>query len=194
MSKRRRTQIGAQFSPRRIDMLRSPAYRALSLSAHRVIDRISIEHMDHGGADNGRLPITFADFEAYGIHRHAIAPAIREAAAVGFIEVTQQGRAGNAEWRKPNMFRLTFARSDNDRNDGTHEWMKISEADAPLIAAMARKSEPQKNKSPVPENANFRCRKPHRKSGFQGAETGTTGHGAETAPLSISRGGDRDVA
>jgi hypothetical protein len=99
MGRIRRSTIGAQFSPRRIDMLSSPAWRALSLSAHRVIDRITIELMLHGGADNGRLPVTYDDFEKYGIHRHSIAPAIREAAALGFVEITVEGRAGNAEWK-----------------------------------------------------------------------------------------------
>jgi hypothetical protein len=147
MGRIRRTTIGAQFSPRRIDMLSSPAWRALSLSAHRVIDRISIELMHHGGADNGRLPVTYDDFEKYGIHRHSIAPAIREAAALGFVEITKEGRAGNAEWRRPHLFRLTFARSDNERSDGTHEWKNISKEDAPLIAVEARKGVQAKTKS-----------------------------------------------
>jgi hypothetical protein len=139
MRRVRRTSIGAQFSPRRIDMLESPAYRVLGLSARRVIDRIAIELMHHGGMDNGRLPVTFDDFEQYGIHRHSIAAAIREAAALGFIDVTREGRAGNAEWRRPHLFRLTFARSDSDRNDGTHDWQKIeSEKDALRFAKLAR--------------------------------------------------------
>jgi hypothetical protein len=140
MGRVRRTQIGAQFSPRRIDMLSSPAWRALSLSARRIIDRISIELMNHGGGDNGHLPVTYDDFEKYGIHRHSIAAGIREAAALGFIEITERGRAGNAEWRRPHLFRLTFARSGNERNDGTHEWKNISDEDAPLIAAAAREN------------------------------------------------------
>jgi hypothetical protein len=56
----------------------------------------------------GRLPVTFENFENYGIDRGSIAPAIREAVALGFLEITEQGRAGNAEWRKPDYFRLTF--------------------------------------------------------------------------------------
>ena len=56
----------------------------------------------------GRLPVTYEDFERYGIDRHSIAPAIREAVALGFLEVTERGRAGNAEWRRPNYFRLTY--------------------------------------------------------------------------------------
>src|SRR6478752_5794871 len=72
------------------------------------LDRIEIEHADHGGNDNGRLPVTYDDFECYGIHRHAIAPAIRETVALGFAEITERGRAGNAEFRSPHKFRLTY--------------------------------------------------------------------------------------
>ena len=105
MNKRiRRTTIGGQFAPRRIDMLRSPAYCVLSLSARRILDRIEIELADHGGSDNGKLPITYDDFVKYGLHRHAIGPAIRELVMLGFVEITEAGRAGNAEHRKPNLF------------------------------------------------------------------------------------------
>jgi hypothetical protein len=89
---RNRPVIGAQFAPRRIDMMESAAFRALSLSARRVLDRLEIELAHHGGKDNGRLPVTFDDFVAYGLHRHAIGPAIREAVALGFVEINH-GRA-----------------------------------------------------------------------------------------------------
>ena len=69
-------------------MIKSPAWSVLSLSARRVLDRIEIEHADHGGYDNGRLPVTYDDFEHYGIHRHSIAAAIRETVALGFAEIT----------------------------------------------------------------------------------------------------------
>jgi hypothetical protein len=59
---RRRNRLNGQWSPRLIEMLRSPAYRALSLSGHRVVSRIEIELADHGGNDNGRLPVTKQDF------------------------------------------------------------------------------------------------------------------------------------
>ena len=59
----RRTKIGEQFSTRIIRMLESPAYRALSLSAHRLLSRIEVELAHHGGKDNGKLPVTFKDFD-----------------------------------------------------------------------------------------------------------------------------------
>ena len=76
---KRRNKIDGQFNARTLKMMESPAYRALSLSARRVMDRICIELMHHGGNDNGKLPVTYEHFVEYGIARHAIAPAIREA-------------------------------------------------------------------------------------------------------------------
>src|SRR5258707_12030551 len=107
----RRTSISGQFPPRLIEMLESYAYGVLSLSAGRVMDRIEIELAHNGGNDNGRLPITYSDFVSYGLDRHAIGPAIREAVALGFLVVTERGRAGNAEFRSPNRFRLTYRHS-----------------------------------------------------------------------------------
>ena len=157
MNKRRgrRHKISAQFAPRLIEMLESYAYRALSLSARRVLDRIEIELGHHGGTDNGKLPVTYNDFVQYGIHRHSISSAIREVVALGFVEITEPGRAGNADWRKPNLFRLTFR---NTKYAPTNEWQKITEEQAEQIARTARFRPRQKNKIPVPENAKSRCR------------------------------------
>ena len=132
--------ISGQFAPRLIEMLEAPAYRVLSLSARRVIERIEIEHGHHGGKDNGRLIVTYDDFESYGIHRHAIGPAIREAEALGFIELTERGRAGNAKWHAPNTFRLTFRSTKGLRGDGTHEWRRISTIEAAEAIAKAART------------------------------------------------------
>ena len=83
-----RNQIAGQFSARTIAMLENPAYCVLSLGAHRVLTRIEIEHARHGGNVNGRLPVTYSDFVNYGLDRHAVAPAIRELCALGFIQIT----------------------------------------------------------------------------------------------------------
>jgi hypothetical protein len=135
----RRATISGQFAPRLIEMLESPAYRALSLSARRVLDRLEIEMAHHGGTDNGKLPVTFDDLERYGIHRQAIAPAIREGQALGFLVITEQGCAGNAEHRSPNLFRLTYRHAKGLPGDGTHEWRKIGTIEvAEALAKAAR--------------------------------------------------------
>jgi hypothetical protein len=164
---KRRTQIGEQFSAHTIAMLKSPAWCALSLSARRVIDRIEIEFAGHGGTGNGKLPVTYDDFSRYGIHRHAISPAIREAAALGFLEITEPGRAGNAEFRRPNLFRLTFRYTDNA--GPTDEWKRI------ITDEDARKIKIQCRKTP-----NLSVGNRHRKRQIHSTETVTTCHGAET--------------
>jgi hypothetical protein len=84
--------------------------------------------------------VTKQDFIDYGIHDHAVAPAIREAEALGFIRVTERGRGGNAEHRQPNKFFLTFAHGRDSRaQPPTHEWGKINTMEeAEEVAQTAR--------------------------------------------------------
>jgi hypothetical protein len=134
-----RQTIGGQFAPRRIEMLESPAYRVLSLSARKVLDRIEIELAHHGGCDNGKLPVTYDNFQHYGIERHGIALGIRETVALGFVEITQQGHGGNAEFRCPSLYRLTYRHLD--RAKPTDEWQGIQTMkQAQDIAKMARQA------------------------------------------------------
>src|SRR5262249_32007715 len=124
----------------RIEMLESPAYRVLSRSAHMVLARIAIELGHHGGNDNGRLPVTTEDFVQYGMHRTSVAPAIREAEALGFIRITQKGCGGNAEYRLPNHFYLTYLNTnDSKSHPPTDEWRRIkTPEEANQIARTAR--------------------------------------------------------
>ena len=122
-------------------MLDSPAFRALSLSGHRVLARVEIEHGAHGGMDNGSLPVTFQDFETYGIDRHAIGPAIRECVALGFLEITQKGRSGNGDFRKANKFRITYIPRRGIA--ASNEWEAIqTDEQAKELAKAAREIRP----------------------------------------------------
>ena len=121
---KRKHKIDGQFAPRTIVMLRSPAMRALSLSGRRILDRIEIELANHGGRDNAKLPVTFCNFEQFGIgNRNAIARGIREVCALGFVELTRPGRAGNGEFRISNLFRLTYLQAHG--KGPTHEWRRL---------------------------------------------------------------------
>lgn len=143
--RRKRTTIDQQFIARTVPMLQSSAFRTLSLSGHRVLARVELEHASHGGADNGKLPVTYNDFAEYGVDRHAVAPAIRECVALGFLEVTEQGRAGNAEFRSPNKFRLTYIYAGPKPTD---EWRQIeTDEQAKILAIAARRAGTRKQKS-----------------------------------------------
>jgi hypothetical protein len=184
---RPKNRIAGQFAARTIEMMESPAFQVLSLGGHRALARIEIELAHHGGCDNSRLPVTFDQFVEYGIHRHAIAPALRELCALGFIEVTEHGRAGNAEFRRPNLFRLTYRQVGNAKP--TDEWKRLQTAkEAEMIARIARMASARKNRTPVPVSAKSQCGNHHRKRQIHSAETITTGHSAETITTSIFSG------
>jgi hypothetical protein len=154
---RKNNAIDGQFNARTIEMMESPAYRALSLAAHRALNRICIELAHHGGNDNGRLPVTYDQFEEYGIHRQAIGPALRELEALGFIEITMRGRTSAGENRWPNLFRLTWVNcKSTPQAQQTNEWRKILNLEtAHRLASVARRT-----KRPRRRNANERPTSP----------------------------------
>jgi hypothetical protein len=123
-------------------MLKSPAFRVLSLSARKILSCIEIEHCNHAGKDNGKLPVTHENYRRFGIHHHAIGPALREVVALGAVEITQQGIAGNADHHRPNLFRLTYLPTGD--KPATDEWRRITTIkEAKAIAASARASKPK---------------------------------------------------
>jgi len=67
--------------------------------------------------------VTYEQFEAYGIDRHCIGPAIREAVALGFLIIKRAGRAGNAEFRQAALYQLTYLTTQDD--EPTHDWQRI---------------------------------------------------------------------
>jgi hypothetical protein len=185
----KRTKILGQLVPHLRDLLESPVWQVLSLSARRVLDRIELEHMDHGGGENGRLPVTFEDFERYGIRRNSISPAIQQCAALGLVEITQVGRAGNSEFRQPNKFRLTYLTAMG-RDPATHEWRRITTIEEAQQTTRSGKTRPRKNRIPLAKS--LPCTTP------RNVTTGTQFHSNETAStakvtkrrvLSISPGG-----
>jgi hypothetical protein len=183
---KKRNAISGTFAWQLIEMLEAPAYMALSLSAHRALARIQIELAHHGGNDNGKLPVTFEDFIKYGIDRHAIAPALRELEALGFIEITERGRAGNAEFRSPNKFRLTHRKTDVEP---TNDWRKVKSIDeAVSIAQAARRPERKTNGGKRTETSGGT---PHRKRQAPDGENPHYSPVGKSPLLSISGAGGR---
>lgn len=155
--------------------------------------RLEIELAHHGGKakENGNLPCPYEHFVEFGLHRHAIAPAIRELVALGFVEVTQKGCAGNAGYRQPTLYRLTYRHSGSHK-ETTDEWRRIERVEeAKAIAEQARSlasGRAQKTKvqcrkpslAPVPETITEKEHSPV-------PETITTVPVPETITTSISR-------
>jgi hypothetical protein len=130
----KRNSISGAWTARPVEMLESEAYRVLSLSAHRALSRIEVELAHHGGQDNGKLPVTFADFESYGIRRQSIGPALDELEALGFIKVTERGKSAKAaEYRRHNKF-LLMSRPKQKGVEAPREWLQFQTPEEALAA------------------------------------------------------------
>jgi hypothetical protein len=178
MTRKKRT-IDGNYVPHTRELLEAPAWRVLSLSGHRVLDRIEIEHLRHGGKDNGELPVTFNTFEVYGIHRHAIAPALRECAALSLVRITRRGSAGNAGHKQPNHFLLTYLPAKG-RSQASNEWRRfktVDEADAVAQAARVAVLRPRQKRARNSSAENRHREKQNSSAGKRQVsvpETGTT--------------------
>jgi hypothetical protein len=114
----------------RLVMVDSVAYWALKPIEARILAVIEIEHMRHGGVENGRLIVTRRQFEKRGIHKDAIAPGLRALEALGFIEIMERGVAGVGDHVQAHRFRLTYVQPNP-----TDEWRKFYDANMARAAA-----------------------------------------------------------
>jgi hypothetical protein len=121
-------------------LLESFAWRALSHAGQLVVSRIMVEHMRHRGTENGRLKVRKTDFIEYGVHNNSVAPALREACALGLISLAKRGRAGNAEHRSAHEWSLNFVKDQRTKAMVGTAWKRFqSLPEAMAIAAEARK-------------------------------------------------------
>jgi len=104
------------------DLLNSPAWRGMSTNTRRLIDRLMLEHLSHGGVENGQLPVTHANFETYGLSRNFIRNAIDEAEAFGLIRFDRGGRYGGV--KRPSIYRLTWLGQPDA--PPTNEWKRTT--------------------------------------------------------------------
>jgi len=123
------------------ELLSSDAFRSLSITAYRVLFRLIIEHTKHAGLENGRLKVTYYDFECYGCRLKSIKKAIEELVAAGLIQVTTQGRRCHGQDHgSPSEYRLTWlpVGTESDFQPATNGWKAAKPKQAgkifPLLA------------------------------------------------------------
>jgi predicted nucleic acid-binding Zn ribbon protein len=119
-------------------VIESGAFRPLAGSALKLLFQITNIWARSGGLagnTNGKLIVTYEQFSrCWGLDSHTIAAALRQLKALGFIEVTEQGCAGNADECQPNQYRLTFLPAEGVPGKGSNEWKRIAPEDAKRIA------------------------------------------------------------
>ena len=88
------------------ELINSFAWRSMSVNCRKLIDRLLLEHCNHGGLENERLVCTYKDFQEYGLTRNKIRSAIEEADFLGLVK-HQRGERVFAK-NQPNSYRITF--------------------------------------------------------------------------------------
>ena len=148
------------------EIIESEAWSQLSLAARRVIDRILVEHMGQGGKENGRLIVTYDDFQTYGIRRQSLPDAIALAVKLGFVDVTTRGRRSAGHNRTPSTYGITWL--------PRHDWAPASNRWKAVSAG------------PLPLNIEGRCESAPRENGGKRRSLGAKTHpvlGAKTPPV-----------
>jgi hypothetical protein len=84
------------------ELLRSDAWRSLSINGRRFIDFLLIEHMSKGGRHNGKLMAPRRQLARFGISTHCLSSAITEAERLGLVDCR------HGKGRRPSVFVLTW--------------------------------------------------------------------------------------
>ena len=130
---------GENFVMHTLSMRTSPAWAVLSDVAHRVLDRLEVEHLQHGACENGNLICTYADFEKAGIRRQSVNKALFALEALGFIEIIERGRRAATGFNVTSRYRLTYLsnnlrRNVRDPNPPTNDWARIKDEEQATAA------------------------------------------------------------
>ncbi|MDP2354487.1 MAG: hypothetical protein Q8M31_00265 [Beijerinckiaceae bacterium] len=129
-----------------------------------MLDRIFSEHLAHNRYQNGRLPVTYADFENVGVQRKYIRSSIDELVALGLVEETFTGRKrfGDLPGR-PSLYRITWIGTISQKggtSPPTDEWRSIQTSEqAEERVKSAKEMRSQKNSTALVKRRNVGCQR-----------------------------------
>jgi hypothetical protein len=132
-----------QWVAYRREMLESPAFRYMPPLARRVLHALEIEHMRHGGKENGNLVSTYDTIRKYcdGASKRLVAQALRQLEALGFLAIKRGKVSGNK--REPSLYLLTYLPGHNS-GPPSDDWSEIKTYDeaARVLGSLRQKKPP----------------------------------------------------
>ena len=132
------------------ELLNSLAWRSMSVNCLKLTLRLLLEHINHGGLENGRLVCTYKDFQEYGLTRNKIRPAIEEADFLGLVK-HQRGERIFAK-NQPNSYRITFYGTSEAR-DPTNEWKRITKERIDSFRSKKREQEKKRKEYKIKQRS-----------------------------------------
>ncbi len=116
---------GEGFTWHTRELLMSTAWRSRSINCVRLLEFLEIEHLAHGGFENGRLLAPFDQLQQFGITRRLIPDTIREAEYLGLV-VVRRGKTRGLMRPKASRYRLTYLWTRTEI-DGVKDWQEPSD-------------------------------------------------------------------
>lgn len=116
---------GQPFACLTLPLLESDAFRTMSNAERKILLRLIIEHLHHGGNENGYLPCTYTNFETFGVRRCSIKRALKGLQERGLIRRVRKGHlVPGCEGGAPSLYRLTFYASHENGGwvEATNDW------------------------------------------------------------------------
>jgi hypothetical protein len=126
-----------------LELLTSRAWQALGINARRFIDFIMIEHMRHGGRENGLLLAPRRQLEEFGIGQHFVSGAIEEAESLGFVDCKR------GVGRRPSSYALSWLPLADDTPPSNRFLQCNAAAEAISTARKAAKQRKLRETAPV---------------------------------------------
>ena len=123
-----------------IELFSSAAWLGRSINCRRLIDFLEIEHLKHGGNENGSLLAPYSQLVRIGIGRRLIAPAIHDAEQRGLVRVERGGKRGTT-MTELSRFTLTYHWTRSkvnglwDWKQPTNDWKTFHKPDAETAKA-----------------------------------------------------------
>ena len=126
------------------DLLRSDAWRSLSINARRFIDFLLIEHLSRGGKHNGQLKAPHRQLAYVGVGERRVAPAIREAEETGLVDCVRGGM------RVATTYCLTWLPL-HDGKAPSHRWREYQNPSLREWPTAKNKNLPDKGTAALPD-------------------------------------------
>ena len=114
------------FLPHRLELLISPAWRSAPRPLRNILERIEIEHLSHGGLNNGALYVSYSQLEQFGVSRRSIKPALELGQKLGLLDVIQEADNHLSDIRAANGYRLTYVPAKG-KTAPSDEWKNITD-------------------------------------------------------------------
>ena len=128
----------APWVPHGLEMLQSPSWRHAPIPLRRVLERLEIEHMRHGGQLNGELRVAYKQFVDANVSRRVLPALLRVGEELGLIGVVRPTEP-TGDLRAPHLYRLTYLPAIGCSEPGD-EWKRVTEERAMQLVEAFRDS------------------------------------------------------